>query len=190
MTGTCQNSIHYLSVGKGKNIRQLCIESFYQEVNLKRTKTMINICRSTQALWSFFFQIVRQFNHRHITAYILHVQIFVEGLRSTETGWVTETKIDILSRIITQIGTRTEYHMVNQIMLVQTTANKESPVLILPFILKKGTTDIHFLVYRTIISPHIIFQFILIEFYSGSQVGRHEDTFCETINILRSCHPV
>ena len=80
--------------------------------------------------------------------------------------------------------------MVNQVMLIQTTANQKSPMLILPFILKESTTDIHFLVYRTIISPHIIFQFILIEFYSGSQVGRHEDTFSETINILRSCHPV
>ena len=151
---------------------------------------MINICRSTQALWSFFFQIIGQFNHRHITAYILHMQILVESLRSTETGWVAETKIDIFRRIITQIGTRTEYHMVNQVMFIQTTANQKSPMFILPFILEEGTTDIHFLIYRTIISPHIVFQFILIEFYSGSQVSRHENTFSETIDILRSCHPV
>ena len=72
----------------------------------------------------------------------------------------------------------------------ETTDNQKSPMLILPFILKESTTDIHFLVYCTVVSPHIVFQFILIEFYSGSQVSRHENTFSETIDILRSCHPV
>ena len=80
--------------------------------------------------------------------------------------------------------------MVNQIVLIQTAANQESPMLVFPFILKESTTNIHSLVYCTVVAPHVVFQFILIEFYAGSQVGRHEDTFSEAINILRSCHPV
>jgi len=74
--------------------------------------------------------------------------------------------------------------MVNQIMLIQTAANQESPMIIFPFVLKESTTDIHFLVYRAVVSPHVIFQFVLIELYSGSQVGRHEDAFAEAVDIL------
>ena len=75
-------------------------------------------------------------------------------------------------------------------MFIQTATKQKSPAIVLPFILQECATDIYLLVYCTMVSPHIIFQLILIKFYSGCQVRRHENTFSETINILWSCHPV
>ena len=54
----------------------------------------------------------------------------------------------------------------------------------IPFILQESATDIYFLIYRAVISPHIVFQLILVEFDSGSQVRRHKNTFSEAVDIL------
>ena len=112
------------------------------------------------------------------------MQIFIKSLRCTETGRIAQTQVNILGRIETQVSTRAEYNMINQVMLIQTTAKQESPLIVLPFILQESATDIYFLIYRAVISPHIVFQLILVEFDSGSQVRRHKNTFSEAVDIL------
>ena len=74
--------------------------------------------------------------------------------------------------------------MIYQVMFIKTTSEQKSPTIILPFVLYESTTDIYFLIYRTVVSPHIVFQFVLIKFHSGSKIRRHENTFTKAVNIL------
>ena len=145
---------------------------------------MIHICGCTEALRFFLFQVLCTLDHRHCSTYIFDMHIFVKCLWGAEAGRIAQTQVYILGRVETQVSTRAEYNMINQVMLIQTTAKQESPMIVLPFILQESATDIYFLIYRAVISPHIVFQFILVEFDSGSQVRRHKNTFSEAVDIL------
>ena len=70
------------------------------------------------------------------------MQILVKSLRSTETTRIRQT----------QVGTRTEYRMVYQIMLVHPCTDQETPFLILPFVLQENATDMYSLLDRAVIA--------------------------------------
>ena len=76
--------------------------------------------------------------------------------------------------------------MVDQIVLIQTSAQQNAPFLVFPFILQKSTTNIYRLLRITVVSPHIVLQVIPVILQSRSQVGRHEKAFTETVHILRT----
>ena len=116
------------------------------------------------------------------------MQILIKGLRSTKTGSITQAEVNILRRIKTQIGTRTENDMIHQIMLIQTTSKKNPPLIILPFVLEKATVNIHRLFRLAVVSPHIVFQTVTVVFQSGSEIGRHKEATPETVHILCTPH--
>ena len=179
-----QNPVPLSDVLENKHIRQLSIETFYQEVHLKSTEAVIHIRRSTETLRLLFFEILGALNHRHRSAHILNMQVFIKSLGGTESGRIAQTEVDVLCRIETQIGTGTEDDMVDQIMLVQTSAQQDTPLFIFPFVLEESATNIHRLPGIAIVSPHIILQIVPVIFQPGSQIGRHKEAFIETVHIL------
>ena len=79
--------------------------------------------------------------------------------------------------------------MVYQIVLVQTSAYKETPVVVLPLVLQEGTGDAHRLVDVTVVAPHLVVHGILVVLHTTRQVGRQEEAAVEVVDILRTDYP-
>ena len=69
--------------------------------------------------------------------------------------------------------------MIYQVMFIKTTSEQKSPTIILPFVLYESTTDIYFLIYRTVVSPHIVFQFVLNKFQIQAGVTLQQSHYSE-----------
>ena len=59
-------------------------------------------------------------DHRHSPTYIFYMQIFIKGLRCTESERIAGTQVHIFGRIVTKISTRTEDYMIHHILFIQT----------------------------------------------------------------------
>ena len=135
-----------------EHITQIRIKTFHQQIQLNRPETMIEVCRGTDTLGLLLFQVLGKLDNRHFATDSRHMQILVKRLRGTETARIRQTKINVLGRIETDIRTRTEDQMIDQIMFVETAADQKAPFLILPLVLQKQATDMNRLVHDTIIS--------------------------------------
>ena len=116
------------------------------------------------------------------------MHILIKSLRSTKTGRITQTQVDILRRIKAQIGTWAENDIIYHIMFIETSSDQNTPAFILPLILQEGAVNIHCLIRMTIVSPHIIFQPVTVVFKSRSEIGRHEKTFIKRMYVLGTPH--
>ena len=112
------------------------------------------------------------------------MQVFIECLRRTETAAVAQTQVDVFRRIIAQVGTRTENHVFHQIVLVDTCANQETPLLVFPFILEETAIILHNLVRSQLQAKRTVVKIVIVEFRSNHQIGRHEQQFVERIGIV------
>jgi len=149
---------------------------------------MIDICGCTKTLRLLFLQILRPFNHGNSSTYIFNMHILIKSLRSTKTGRITQTQVDILRRIKAQIGTWAKNDIIYHIMFIETSSDQNTPAFILPLILQEGAVNIHCLIRMTIVSPHIIFQPVTVVFKSRSEIGRHEKTFIKRMYVLGTPH--
>ncbi len=73
-------------------------------------------------------------------------------------------------------------------MLVQSAAEQEAPLLVLPFILEVEATDICVLLEVTVVAKDNILQTVVVILRPEGQVRRHEEKFAERVNILRTEH--
>ena len=184
-----QHPVFHAQVGQGKHVRKVGIETFHQQVALPVAPAMVHIGREAQALRFLFLQVIGQFDHRHVSTHVGNVQVLVEGLRRTETERIAGTQVDVLGRIIAQVHTRAEYRMVQQVVLVQTAADEETPLVVFPFVLGEGTHDAHLLVRIPLVAPHVVLQIVLVVFQTGGQVGRHEEATVKMETVLCSGNP-
>ena len=74
-------------------------------------------------------------------------------------------------------------------MLVKPSAYQYAPAGIFPFILGVCAGYPDSLVGNPVVTPHVIFQIVLIILKTDSQVRRHEKAFLELIYILRTADP-
>ena len=78
--------------------------------------------------------------------------------------------------------------MIYHIMLIQTTAQKNTPLFVFPLVLQKTAINIHRLLGMAVVSPHVIFQMITVVLQSCREIGRHEKTTPEAIHVLCASH--
>ena len=169
-----------------EHITQIRIKTFHQQIQLNRPETMIEVCRGTDTLGLLLFQVLGKLDNRHFATDSRHMQILVKRLRGTETARIRQTKINVLGRIETDIRTRTEDQMIDQIMFVETAADQKAPFLILPLVLQKQATDMNRLVHDTIIPQHLILQLVEVIFQATGKFRRHKQAFISRIGILRT----
>ena len=150
---------------------------------------MVHICRKAETLRLLHPQIVGEPYHRHGSSDIVDVKVLVEGLRGTETVRVAGPEIHILRRIETEVDAGAENDSVNEIVLVQPSADENAPFPVLPLILGIQAPDSHYLVSHPVIAPHIVIEIVLIVFQTDGKVRRHEQASVELVNVLAACHP-
>ena len=167
-----------------KDIAEVGIETLDEKVGLHGAEAVVEVHRGTEALRFLFFQIGSQLDELHITPDSRHVQVFVESLRSPEAAGVREAEVNVFSRVETDVGTRTEYHMVDEVVLVEAAANQEAPAVILPLVLEEEAGDVNLLVHDAVVAHHLVFQAVVVIFQTSRKIGGHEEALIPGIGIL------
>ena len=79
--------------------------------------------------------------------------------------------------------------MVNKVVFIRTTTDKESPGLVLPLVLQVGTVDVNCLICRCIaLSKRGILHIIKVILYTSSKLGRKEEHLWTAVHILRTTY--
>ena len=155
---------------QSKDIVQVCKETLHKDISLPVTPAVIDVSRNADALRFLYLQVVCKPDHRDSSTYIIDMKVLIKSLRCTEAIGVACTKVYVLCRIEPEVSSRTEYHLLNEIMLVKTTTYEQSPSRILPFVLSVCTHDSDGLVCNPVISPHIILKVIFVIFKADRKV--------------------
>ena len=184
-----KNPVFETDLLQGENIVKVSEESLDKEISLPVAPALINVGRNAHTLRFFHAQIICKPDHGHSSSHIVDVQILVKGLRSAKSVRITRSEIDIFSRIVSEVGPWAENHLLDQIMLVQTTSDEDSPFIVLPFILSICADNPHCLGSGPSVAPHIIPEIILVIFKTCREVRRHEQAIVELMDILHSSHP-
>ena len=153
-----------------KHVVQIRVETFDKQIDLCILKLVINVCRQTETVGSFFFQIVSKNSDQTFTTDNADVQIFVKGLWRTESSGIACAQVDILSRIEAYVGTRTENYAVHKIVFVKSASDEKTPAFVFPFILEKQASDSGILPEVTVVAEDDVFQSVMIVFRTKSQV--------------------
>ena len=107
------------------------------------------------------------------------MQILVESLRRTESSGIGQSEVDVLRRVVAQVHSRTENHVVDKVMLVESAAEQEAPLLVLPFVLEVEAPDIGVLLEVAVVAQDNILQPVVVILRSEGEVGRHEQKLAE-----------
>ena len=176
---------------------------------------MIPVDRPVHAPRTLFLQIRIPHDRDARTSDITDMQIFVKGLRGTETFGIAQPEIDVGCRIIAHIGTWTENSLIHNAVFIDTPTDKEAPFIIFPLVLCIGAPYVYDLmqgcrriffdqflqmlsgsrrIFRQGRFPVLllvggtIVQIVVTELDTSRQIGRHEEAFVKTVDILRSRH--
>ena len=74
--------------------------------------------------------------------------------------------------------------MMDKIVLIEPSAEEDSPLIVLPFVLKEEAADAYTLVEQCVITQRLIFQSIVIELCSGGEISRKKEQPVESMNVL------
>ena len=175
-----------IELAEGKNVVEVGVKTFNQEVGLHRAKLAIEVGRDAETVGAFFLQIVGQDGDKSFAAHNAHVQVFIERLWRTESAGIGDAQVHFLRGIETQVGTRAEDDAIHKVMLVETAAEEEAPLLVFPFILEEEAADVDVLLEMTVVTENDVFQAIVVILRTKGEVGRHEEQMIEIVDILRS----
>ena len=89
------------------------VESLDKEVCLHASYGLIKVSRQTETVRTLFFQVFSQAGYKASSTHETYVEVFIKGLRSTETTRVTGTQIDVFCGVITQVYAWTENEMMD-----------------------------------------------------------------------------
>ena len=198
-----------------KRVGEFGVKAFDKQICLEVAEVVVPVHRGIDAARTLFLQPFGADDGDELTAYVADVQVFVEGLRGTESLGIAEADIDVLRRIVADIGTGTEDSFVHNTVLIHTTAQQEAPPLVLPLVLRVGAGYVHHLIegdggvlvyqlLQTVARGSGVFcqggvaillrvgglvvQVVVIELNAAGQVGRHEEAVVEVIDVLRAQH--
>ena len=168
---------------------QVGIETLYKDVCLPVSQVGGPVDRAAVTVGTLLAQVVRQLDLHAFAAYCGDVQVFIVGLRGTETGGVRQARLEVLGRLIKQVDTGTEYQFVYQVVLVQTGADEHGQYVHLPLVLHEGAGDAYILLHIAVIARHDIVQGVVLILQSAREGGGGEKTVIHVAHVHAACHP-
>ena len=160
------------------------VEPLEQQVALEGSEAAVHVGREAHAVRLLLLQVGRLLDDSPLAPYGSHVQVLVVGLRSPETRRIAGPQVDVGRGVETHIGPGTEDNVIDKVVLVEPSAHEETPAVVLPLVLQEGTLDMHLLAGGAVVALHLVAQLVVVILDTGSQVGRHEETAVETVDIL------
>ena len=107
------------------------------------------------------------------------MQILVKGLWCTETAGIDCTERKIPEGAVADIYTRREDRFADKIVLIHTHPGEQTPVSILPFVLKICTDNVNGLLRLVIVAQRNVVQSVIIVFYTCGELRRHKEESIE-----------
>ncbi len=167
-------------------VAQVGIETFDKKVHLDAVvETVVEVDRGAEAIRFLFREVVGQLDQGGLATDRGDVQILVEGLWRAESARVAGADVDVFGRIETDVGPRTEDDVIDQVMLVEASADKEAPLLVFPLVLQEGALDVDRLVDEAVVADGLVLQVVVVVLQAGGQLGGHEEQAVEAVVVLR-----
>lgn len=92
--------------------------------------------------------------------------------------------VSVLNQVRPRVNAKARGRVVCRIVFVGAASRRGSPAVVLPFILCRDAASVCFLVCHAIMSPRVIFRFILVGFRSNDGVEERRGAFAGTMGVL------
>ena len=179
----------YANVLKNKDIAQIGIETFNKNIRLPMAETCSPVNGAAEAVGTFLLEVFGKPYLHALTAYCRNMQILVIRLRSAEACRVGQTCLKILARFEEQIDTRTEYRVIDKIVLIDTRTYKQCKKTHFPLVLDKRTGNADILLHIAFIASHHVMQLVLLILQTAGKRSRREKELLDAACICRTADP-
>ena len=181
-------SIGLTELAKGKDMAERGVEAFNQKIGLDLAKLMVEVGRETEAIGALRLEMVGQDRDQSLATDYADMEVFVESLGGTEATRIGEAEVDVVRGIEAEVGTGREDGILDEVVLVEATAQQEAPLLVFPLILEVETANAHVLLEVAVVAEDDILEAFEIVLSAESEVGGHEEELVERTDILRTRH--
>ena len=171
---------------EGEDVAQVGIEALDKEVHLDAVvETVVEVDRGAEAVRFLFREVVGQLDQGGLATDRGDVQVLVEGLWRAESARVAGADVDVFRRVEADVGPGAEDHVIDQVMLVEASADEEAPLLVFPLVLQEGALDVDRLVDEAVVADGLVLQVVVVVLQAGGQLGGHEEQAVEAVVVLR-----
>ena len=131
---------------------------------------MIKVCRYADALGLFDTEVISEPDHGNGSSDIVNMKVLVKCLRCAETIRIACSEVDVLCRVVSEVCSRAEYKSLYKVVLVKASSDKNTPLVVLPFVLGVCAHNSHCLLSHPVVAPHVVSEVVFIVFESHGKV--------------------
>ena len=166
---------------------QLGVEALDEQVCLDGVaEAVVEVGREAEAVGTLLAQSVGKYRHEPAAAHHAHVEVLVKCLWGTEAARVAQSQVDVLRRVEAHVDAGAEDEAVDEVVLVEPSAQEEAPLRGLPFVLEEEAADVCLLLQPVVIALDDVGQPVGVVLRAQRQVGGHEEQTGEGVDVLRA----